>query len=72
MAHLVVVELGHILLADSMYEEGCGKGKEGEKGASAKDDRSVHVGGVGEQHRLAGQADAGGREGETLHQLDLG
>ena len=72
MAHLVIVQLGNILLADSVDEEGCGKGEEGEKGASTENDCSVGVGRVGEQHWLAGQSNAGGGEREALNQLDLG
>ena len=71
-SHLVIVELGNILLADSVYEEGGGKGEEGEESASAEDDSSVGVGRVREQHWLARQSNAGGGEGETLDQLDLG
>ena len=70
--HLVIVELGNILLADSVDEEGGSECEEGEKGASAEDDRSIGVGRVGEQHWLARQSNAGGGEGETLDQLDLG
>ena len=70
--HLVIIELGHILLADSVDEERGGKGEEREKGSSTKDDGSIGMGRIGEQHWLACQADAGGGEGEALDQLDLG
>ena len=44
--HLVIIELGHILLADSVDEEGGGKGEEREKSSSTKDDGSIGMGRV--------------------------
>ena len=39
--HLVIIELGHILLADSVDEEGGGKGEERKKSSSTEDDCSI-------------------------------
>ena len=62
MTHLVIVELGNILLADSVNEEGGGKGEKRQKGASSKDDGSVGMRREREQHWLTGKSNAGGGE----------
>ena len=69
---LVVVQLRHVLLAHGVDEERGGEGEEGEEGSGAEDDGGVGVGGVGEQDRLTGKANAAGGEREALDQLDLG
>ena len=55
-----------------MYQHGCGEGEEGEEGAGPEDGCGVHMGGVREEHGLARKPDHRGREGEGLHQFDLG
>ena len=58
--HLVVVELGDVLLADAVNKDGGGEGEEGEESPGSKDHGGVLRAYAGGASSAGGAGDAGG------------